>query len=157
MRKIFWIILLANVVLFAVMQRGSLGWGEPEPQAQPALHGELIRLLGPSQSAPVKPPSLPVHAAMPVSAVPALPALPSSNLQLSLSMSAPVASSSNTLTCQEWGDFSGPDLARAEAALSALQLGNKLSNRQIERDIGYWVYIPPLKNKAAVKKKVSEL
>jgi hypothetical protein len=166
MRKLFWILLLANVVLFAVMQRGWLRWGEQEPQAQPPLHGEMIRLLGPSQSAPVKPPSPPVHAAMPVSApapapvqvqVPAPPALPSSNLQMSLSMSAPVATSSNTPVCQEWGDFSGPDLARAEAALSALQLGNKLSKRQIERDIGYWVYIPPLKNKAAVKKKVSEL
>jgi hypothetical protein len=166
MRKIFWILLLGNVVLFAVMQRGWMGWGEQEPQAQPALHGEMIRLLDASQSSPAKAPPAPTHQvapvrpAVPVSApaqVAALPALTSSTLQLSLSMSAPVAGGSNTLICQEWGDFSGPDLARAEAALSALQLGDKLSKRQVERDIGYWVYIPPLKNKAAVNKKVSEL
>jgi hypothetical protein len=59
--------------------------------------------------------------------------------------------------CMEWGDFSGPDLARATAALSALQLGDRLSQRPIERDISYWVYIPPLKNKAAVHRKIAEL
>lgn len=160
MRKLFWILLLGNVVLFAVMQRGWLGWGEQVPQAQPALHGEMIRLLDASQSAPAKPSPAPVHAATPVSApvqVTASPALSSSTLQLSLSMTAPAADSSNMPTCLEWGDFSGPDLARAEAALSVLQLGDKLSQRQIERDIGYWVYIPPLKNKAAVNRKVAEL
>ena len=41
--------------------------------------------------------------------------------------------------------------------MSALQLEEKLSQRQIERDIGYWVYIPPLKNKAAVNRKIGEL
>jgi hypothetical protein len=86
-----------------------------------------------------------------------LPA-PSSNLQLALSISAPEAGSSNMPpVCVEWGDFSGPDLTRAAAALSALQLGDKLSQRQVERDIGYWVYISPLKNKAAVNRKVAEL
>ena len=59
--------------------------------------------------------------------------------------------------CMEWGDFSGTDLKRSEAALSALQLGNKLSQRQIEHSIGYWVYIPPLKDKTAVSQKIAQL
>jgi hypothetical protein len=160
MRKLFWILLLANAVLFAAMQRGWLGWGEQEPQAQPALHGEMIRLLDSSQSAPAKAPPIPAHQPVTESApvqVTPLPA-PSSNLQLALSMSAPAEGGSNTtLVCLEWGDFSGPDLARFAAALSTLQLGDRLNKRQVERDIGYWVYIPPLKNKAAVNRKVAEL
>jgi hypothetical protein len=166
MRKLFWILLLANVVLFAAMQRGWFGWGEQEPQAQPALHGEMIRLLNASQSPPAKAPAAPAlppapaHPPVPESApvqVTALPAPPSS-LQLALSMSAPAAGSSNPpMVCLEWGDFSGPDLTRSAAALSALQLGDRLSKHQVERDIGYWVYIPPLKNKAAVNRKVTEL
>lgn len=159
MRKIFWILLLGNVLLFAVMQRGWLGWDEQEQQASPALHGEKIRLLDTSQSMPARARPVPGRATIPESApvpVAASPS-PSSSLQLVLSMSAPAAGSSKALACLEWGDFSGPDLTRAAAALSALQLGDKLSQRQVERDIGYWVYIPPLKNKAAVNRKVAEL
>jgi len=165
MRKLFWMLLLGNAVLFAAMQRGWLGWGEQEPQAQPALHGEMIRLLGAPQSVPAKAPPAPAHSAVPVPVHPPVPepaqdkasSAPPSSLQLSLSMSAPVAGGTNSLVCLEWGDFSGPDLARAAAALSAMQLGDKLSQHQVERDIGYWVYIPPLRNKAAVNRKVAEL
>ncbi|MGA7750043.1 MAG: SPOR domain-containing protein [Gallionella sp.] len=159
MRKLFWILLLGNVVLFAAMQRGWMGWGGQEPQEQPALHAEMIRLLDASQSAPAKVMPTPVHLTPAASApvqVAVAPA-PSSNLQMTLSISAPGAGSANTQVCLEWGDFSGPDLTRAVAALSALQLGDKLSQRQVERDIGYLVYIPPLRNKAAVNRKVAEL
>jgi len=38
-----------------------------------------------------------------------------------------------------------------------LQLGDKLSQRQIERNIGYWVYIPPIKDKAAIAQKIAQL
>ena len=59
--------------------------------------------------------------------------------------------------CMEWGDFSGNDLARATSALSALKLGNNLTQRQMEHVSGYWVYIPPLKDSAEAEKKVSQL
>lgn len=157
MRKLFWILLLANVMLFAGMQRGWLGFGEQEPQAQPALNPEKIRLLDASQILPAKVSIAPVHltpaASAPVTAAPT----PSAGLQMTLSISAPAPASHITLACLEWGDFSGPDLTRAAADLSALQLGDKLSQRQVERDIGYWVYIPPLKNKAAANRKIAEL
>ncbi len=159
MRKLFWILLLANVMLYAGMQRGWLGFGEQEPQAQPALNPGKIRLLDASQILPAKISPAPVHLTQAASApVPvAAPASPPSNLQMTPSISAPVAGSHVALACLEWGDFSGPDLARAAAALSALQIGDKLSQRQVEQDIGYWVYIPPLKNKAAVNRKIAEL
>jgi SPOR domain len=152
MRKLFWILLLGNVILFAATQRGGFGWGEQGVQAQPDLHGEMIRLMpaplseiSPSVPVAVKPASAPASSTSP------------SNPQLSLNMAAPAAAKPGTPVCLEWGDFSGPDLARATAALSALQLADKLSQRQIERDIGYWVYIPPLRNRAAVKRKITEL
>lgn len=139
MKTLFWILLLGNVVLFAVMQRGMPGWGEQAAQAQPALHEEMIRLLDASQSAPVEV----LHASVPV----ALPVVDP----------APLAAKPDTLACLEWGDFSGKNLTRATAALSALQFGDKLSQRQVEHSIGYWVYIPPLKNKAEINRKVAQL
>lgn len=163
MRKLFWILLLGNVVLFAAMQRGWIVWGDQEPQAQPALNRDMIRLLGSAQNPP--PGVLPAaaHPAAPASAPVAVapphpPALPARRMtsgnQATAGQSAP---STTALSCMEWGDFSGPDLTRVAAALADLQLGDRLSQSQVERDIGYWVYIPPLKNKAAAKRKVAEL
>jgi hypothetical protein len=59
------------------------------------------------------------------------------------------------LVCLEWGSFSAEDAARAAGALAMLALGDKVS----QRDAGdsYWVYIPPLKTKAEVDKKVADV
>lgn len=157
MRKLFWILLLGNVVLFAAMQRGWIVWGDREPQAQPALNRDMIRLLGSAQNPPAGVLPAAVHPVAPASATVAVapvhpPAPPAGQIP-----ARPPAPSANALSCMEWGDFSGPDLARVAAALSDLQLGDRLSQRQVERDIGYWVYIPPLKSRAAAKRKVAEL
>ena len=141
MRKLFWILLLGNVVLFAVMQRGWMG--DQEPQAQPALNRENIRLLESTQNIPAKNPPAPTP-------TPALS--PAQATALNKSVQSSIAQ-----VCMEWGDFSGPDLTRAAAALSDMQLGDKLSRRQIERDIGFWVYIPPLRSRTSTNKKVAEL
>lgn len=130
MKTLFWILLSGNVIFFAMMQWGGLQAGDQQTAlAQPALHEEKVRLLEMRQSAATPAESAPAAAAAEPSAT----------------------------VCLEWGDFSGADLTRATAALSALQLGEKLSQRQIERSIGYWVYIPPLKDKAAANQKVAQL
>ncbi len=170
MRNLFWILLLGNVILFAVMLRDGLGWGEPEIQVQPSLHEEMIRLMPAPQSAPTKTlpapsaVSAPVSTPVPVISAPVVvtptpirassPSPSLSNQQLSLNKTAaePVEPA-----CLEWSEFSGADLTRATTALSTLHLADKVSQRQIEHDLGYWVYIPPLKNKAAVKRKIAEL
>lgn len=177
MRALFWILLLGNVILFAAMQPGGLGWGEQAYQAQPALHEEKIRLLDATRSAPVKtlPDSTsavapvitpaPMAASVPVDNLPpgAKPATAASTAPVravspeTAVIPAPVADKQDSLICLEWGDFSGNDLKRATEVLSAMQLGDKLSQRQVEYNKGYWVYIPPLKNKAAANKKVSQL
>lgn len=59
--------------------------------------------------------------------------------------------------CMEWGGFSGNDLTRATAAMDTLKLGDSLTRRQVEHVSGYWVYIPPLKTRAEVDKKVAQL
>lgn len=139
MRALFWILLSANVIFFAMMQwGGQLTADEHAVRAQPALHEDKIGLLNTPQSSPT--------AVLPASA----PAVaPNANL-------AQHATKPETL-CFEWGEFSGADLARATTALSALQLGDKLSQHQIEYNIGYWVYIPPAKDKAAIAKKIAQL
>lgn len=60
-------------------------------------------------------------------------------------------------SCMEWGEFSGTDLARATKALAALNLGDRLVQRTAEYASGYWVYMPPLKSKAAVNNKIGQL
>jgi len=148
MRTLLWLLLLANVILFALIQQGWVWRDGPAVQAQPALHEEKVRLL---DDTPVA--TLPAPAANPPAEKHAL----SSNVQLSLNMSAPAATRTNTQICLEWGDFSGADLKLATAALSGMQLGNKLDKRQVDQVIRYWVYIPPMKNKAAIQQKVAQL
>ncbi|MBI3222035.1 MAG: SPOR domain-containing protein [Nitrosomonadales bacterium] len=148
MKALFWIVLLVNVTFFAVMRWGGFPLTEgPQPVAQAALNEEKIRLLNPASGSPDRavPGSAPQATATIAEAAP--PTVKSNAAE-------PKA---NNLVCLEWGDFSGNDLTRATTALSAMQLGNKLGQRQIEHNIGYWVYIPPLKDKAAISQKLAQL
>ena len=177
MRTLFWFLLLGNVVLFAVMQRGGIAWGEQAYQAQPALHAEKIRLLAaprPSDKAEgaaeiqgklvIPPPAeavadntakvdKPLPADRQESAEKKAPAIK----PVVEDKPAPLATKQTEAVCLEWGDFSGDDLKRATELLSTLKLGDKLSQRQIEYDKGYWVYMPPQKSKAGVKRKIAQL
>lgn len=194
MRTLFWILLLGNVILFAVMLRGGFGWGEQAYQAQPPLHEEKIRLQEAPQSATTAKASpapastaLPVAASAPVasaaSAVSPAPAVShepvvshapaadtapdakpaSAATPASEAKPAPPAKPAsatgkrNNMICLEWGEFSSAELKHATEALSALRLGDKLSQRQVEYDTGYWVHIPPLHTKAAADRKVAQL
>ena len=57
--------------------------------------------------------------------------------------------------CLEWGTFAAEDGARAQAALTAFKLGDKL----VQREGGeiYWVHIPPLKTKAEADRRAAEV
>jgi hypothetical protein len=124
-----WLIALfvINLLTFAVLQ-----WG-----------GELLQDGSKIQAAPALHNEQIHIVSAPVANV-ALPATPAS------------VSSANLL-CMEWSDFSGSDLTRANDALTPLKLGNKLSSRPIEYSSGFWVYLPPLKDKAAITKKLEQL
>lgn len=142
LKIIFWLLIAANVVLFAVMQMGVLDDGQAALVQRP-VHEEKITLMGSEQ----------------VAAVSAVPLILVVSQPASAPVSAPAASLSlaKSDNCFEWGDFSGVELDQATKALKKLSLGEKLSQREIDRVIGFWVYIAPLKGKAAVAQKVAQL
>ena len=152
MKVLFWILLLGNVIFFAVMQWGGVLLGDGQTtQAQPPLREGSILLLNTPQSTPVLAQSAPAQIAVAEAASAPV------HIATPVAASAPVMTKPVNSVCMEWGDFSGADFERASKALSGLQLENKLSQRQVEHTIGYWVYVPPLKGKAAVNKKIAQL
>lgn len=153
------LLLLANLALFAWMRWGSVLTVDADAVvAQPALHPDKIRLLDmqPASAPAAAPASAPPGVALTLSPLPpaiaAVPAAP---------VSAPVAASAaaapKETKCAEWGEFSGKDLARARQALAAMKLGDRLSQRSEEQNHGYWVYIPPVKKRAEVERKIAQL
>lgn len=160
-KRIVGLLLLANLAIFGWMRWGHLLTVDVDSAAtQPALNPDRIKLLEMLPASAPTPASAPVPPGMtltlsPVSA-PAMASAPSA-----ATASAPVAaeppSQSSGATCEEWGEFSGSDLVRAQQALAALKLGDRLGQRNVEHNHGYWVYIPPLKNRTEVEKKISQL
>jgi hypothetical protein len=59
--------------------------------------------------------------------------------------------------CVEWGSFPVQDADRAQAALAALNLGERLSSRKVEEAAQWWVFMPPQGGKASADKKTEEL
>lgn len=152
MKWLFWFLLLTNIVFFAVMHwGGALVADNGNMQPQQALNAEKIKLQKASSVAPAQ--AVQASAVQPsVSAVssaqPTVPALSPAQSSVQGAIGA---------ICMEWGEFSGNDLARAGASLSALHLNGRVTQRQTEHASGYWVYIPPQKGRAEVDKKIAQL
>ena len=140
MKIFFWLLVVVNVIFFTVMKSGILDDAQTASAPTP-LHAEKISLINEKKQAASAVAS--VASAAAISAVPALPA------------SAPAVAVKPG--CFEWGEFSGAEIDRVAQALQKLQLGDKLSRHDVGHAIGYWVYIPPLKDKAMVAQKVAQL
>jgi hypothetical protein len=69
----------------------------------------------------------------------------------------PPAPQSQSGACLEWRSFSAADLGRARDAIAALNLGERLSEREVSVVASWWVYIPPQDSQAAMDRKVKEL
>jgi hypothetical protein len=130
-KSLFYLLLLANIAFFGYMQLMAGRNGEV-PLAHRQFYSEKIKLLNPNE----------------VLTVPVLK--PAVKLENAPAAAKPPA-------CLEWGAFTGPELARAQDALDKLQLGDRLSQRNSEETVGYWVYIPPLKTKKDAENKIGEL
>ncbi|HVY07646.1 MAG TPA: SPOR domain-containing protein [Burkholderiales bacterium] len=70
---------------------------------------------------------------------------------------APVTAVPAAEACTEWGGFGAADLAKAQAELDGLGLGGHMQRVEVNIPSSYWVYIPPLKSKAEMDKKMAEL
>lgn len=175
MKLIFGLLLLLCAGFFAFMQwGGALTGANKNSQVPGDLNADKIRLLEmlppkPAQSAAVVPGSQviivspPVTASAPLAAGNPAPAAASAPLPAPAMLPGPAPVHTQggkvvaTKNCMEWGEFSGDDMALAAKALARLKFGDKLTQRTVEYDKGYWVYIPPLKNKAAINRKIEEI
>mgnify|MGYP001342183611 CR=1 FL=1 len=129
-RVLFWILLIVNIAFFSAMQMEWSPWDSPVT-AQPALNEDKMRLLSPEQIASIESKATPV-------------------------MNKANASVDSTI-CLEWGEFLDAELKLANNALSGLGLAKNVIKRELEYEIGYWVFIPPLKDKAATSEKIAQL
>lgn len=141
-RVLIWILLLSNIVFFAAMQWGSQLLVETVVIDAP-LNADKMRLLDPTQAL----------SKVNVGASAVIPA----NMQTSSDSATTSADHSKESVCLEWGEFTDAELSSVTAMLSALQLGDKLNKSQIIHTIGYWAYIPPLKDTAAIDVKIEQL
>jgi hypothetical protein len=122
MRTLVFLLLLANLTLFAYTKLDSLGAGEGVRLSQ-QVQPEKISLLTSQQVAALGPAKISALADV----------------------------------CVEWGPLSDGDRTRALATLEPLDLARLLSQKKVEVIANYWVFIPPLANKAAADRRVEEL
>ena len=135
MRAFFLLLVLVNLAYFAYAHVALEGGAESRiPQLQVAA--ERIKLIKATQQVPAEKSQVPVKA---------LPPAP------------PQTATAAPAACLEWGIFAGPGIARAERALASIGLPEGQVERTVTDAGGYWVYLPPLKNKADVDRKVREL
>jgi hypothetical protein len=70
---------------------------------------------------------------------------------------APVAAAPGPGMCLEWGSFGATELSKAQAALDALALGERVRRTEVGVLTSYWIYIPPLKSRSELDRKMIEL
>jgi hypothetical protein len=133
MRALFLLLVLANLVFFAWVQVTREGADAGNRISELQIAPEKIRQLKAPEPAPVKPKG-------PGKAIPPAPK----------TTAAPSA-------CLEWGLFAGPAVAKAENALARLELPAGQVDRAVADAGGYWVYMPPLKTKVEIDRKLGEL
>ena len=136
MRALFLLLVLGNLVYFVYAYVVHESAGVESQIARLQIAPEKIKLLKAAGQAPAEKPRSPGKAILP------LPPLSA--------MAIPTA-------CLEWGAFAGPAVSKAEAALAKLELPAAQVERAVTDADGYWVYMPPLKTKAEVDRKVGEL
>ncbi len=155
-----WIVslLLVNLAFFGWMRWGNTLTAEVDtPMAQAALNADKIKLLEWSAVSAVAS-GVSTTSGMTLTLSPiAMPAVTVVSSVLPVSASAVAYVQPKVSSCAEWGEFSGSDLARAQQSLATLKLAEGLAQRSVERNHGYWVYIPPLKKRSQVERKIAQL
>ena len=136
MRALFLLLVLANMMFFAYAQVAREGADAGSRISQLQITPEKIKQLKATDPAP---------GAKAKGSGKAIPASP------------PKAAAAVPTACLEWGVFAGPAVAKAESALAGLELPASQVERSVADAGGYWVYMPPLKTKAEIDRKIAEL
>lgn len=173
MKLLFGLLLVLSISFFAYMQWGEqLTVANKNGHALGGMHPEKIKLvdavtakqLVTSPVTQVQVPlveSAPVATSSPTVSATTMAAVPipvSAPAKQGTTIPAPVITNkTDAKVCFEWGEFSGTDLKRAEQALADMKLGDHLAQRTVEYNTGYWVHLPPVKNKTQLKRKIEQL
>lgn len=142
MRALFLLLILANLVFFTYAQVTREGADAGSQVAQLQINPERVKLLKAAGGALPEAPPARRGIAAPAKSIPPV---------------APKPAAAVPAACLEWGIFAGPNVARAEGALARLELPDGQVERVLADAGGYWVHIPPMKTKAEVDRKTSEL
>jgi hypothetical protein len=150
-----------------LLDMSSASDAAPASSTTPGLSLTLSPVSAPAASVPVPvtaPSPVPVAAPAPIHPITTAASAPAVAAPVVVPAPAPIVPAAaagvppaNASRCAEWGEFSGDDLSRAKQSLSLLKLGDNLSHHSVERNHGYWVYIPPLKKRSDVEKKIAQL
>lgn len=160
MRLLFWLLLFIDLALFATQQLARPTQPRaPLPGVQAEVEPDRIRLVLPQEQAPGPDTASAPETVTPASAPAAVPAPVAPAVTKSIPHIAQPAAvaADQALVCMQWGDFSGPNLSRAEKGLSDAGLGKQLTRNIVERSNGYWVYLPPIASQAALNQRVAKL
>jgi len=136
MRAFFLLLVLVNLVFFAYAQVTREGADLETRIQQLQIAPQKIKQIRATQPVPSGKPKGPGKA---------IPSAP------------PRVASASPAACLEWGLFAGPAVTRAENALARLELPASQVERTVADAGGYWVYMPPLKTKAEIDRKLGEL
>lgn len=130
MKLVFLLLLLANLVLFG-WQQGvfgpGMGAGREPERAARQIAAEKIRVLTPEQLAAMR------------------------------STAGAAADGSARPACLEFGDFDEATLARIQARLAALPLGERLRAKRVSAPGWFVVYLPPLATRAEAERVTQDL
>lgn len=169
MRALVFLLVLANLLFFAYMQ-GYFG-APQHPDAQ--RWGQQVQAEKLTVAARGAPPPLPPSAvdnggtfgALPEAAEAVLKAASADKAEKAADKAtdkatdkaAAKAGDKNAPACLAWNNMTGSDADRLQSMLSSKWPAFKVVRRQLPVGAPYWVFVPPLANKAAAERKTGEL
>jgi hypothetical protein len=138
----FWILLLANGVLFAIHQ-GHLETLLPSGREP----GRMTNQLNADKFKLIPPPAAPVSSAAPAATPIAAPEL----------VMVSAEQKPQLIACTEIGNFTAAEAKRFEAKLAEGPFPGKFSKRTVQETSSHMILIPPQEGKEAAEKKAGEL
>ena len=130
LRLTFWILLVANIVMFAATQTYTDALQkQDEPQQLAPVEQEKIRLLPSGLTIPQSQPTQP----------------------------APAVQAFETASCVEIGEFDATDAKLFEGRIKAVFPNGSLEKLHERKPSSYMVFLPAAPNKKAAEKRVAEL